>query len=140
MNLDIPVSEMMTRKVVSVKPSQKLNDVKDLFRTGQFHYNIPVIEDNKIKGMVVLTDFMFAIQNEAADREEKNYSDLLIKDIMRERVHTRTSTTPVREIAGMFSGGEAHTVMIVDDGQLKGIVSTADIIRYLVTKQPGSKQ
>lgn len=135
MNLDMTVSTMMTRSVVSVKPTQKLIDVKDLFHQGQFHYNIPVIENNELKGMVVLTDFLFAIRNEPANREENDYSDLLIKDIMREKVVIMPPSTTVREVARMFSDGELHTLMIAEKGQLKGIVSAADIIRWLIQEQ-----
>lgn len=135
MNLDMPVSEMMTKRIVSVKPTQKLTDVKDLFREGQFHYNIPVIENNELKGMVVLTDFLFAIRNESENRKENDYSDLLIKDIMREKVSVVSPTLSIREVARMFSDGELHTLMISEKGQLKGIVSSADIIRWLIQEQ-----
>ncbi len=135
MNLDMPIAEMMTKNVVSVKPNQKLTDVKELFSDGKFHYNIPVIENDQLKGMVVLTDFLFAIKNEPELREENDYSDLYIKDIMRERIYSVSPTTTVREVARVFSDGEVHTIMITDKGQLKGIISTADIIRWLITEQ-----
>lgn len=135
MKLDMQVADMMTRNVVSVKPGQKLSDVKELFGNGNFHYNIPVIENDQLKGMVVLTDFMFAIKNEPELREENDYSNLSVKDIMRERVYTVTPATTVREVARIFADGEAHTIMVADKGQLKGIVSTADIIRWLIREQ-----
>lgn len=135
MNLDTQITDMMTKNVVSVKPNQKLSDVKELFNNGKFHYNIPVIENDQLKGMVVLTDFMFAIRNEPELRETNDYSDLLIKDIMRERIHTVSPTTTVREVARIFSDGEVHTIMVSEKGQLKGIVSTADIIRWLIREQ-----
>jgi CBS-domain-containing membrane protein len=131
MNLDMQIAEMMTKNVVSVK----LSDVKELFSDGKFHYNIPVIENDQLKGMVVLTDFMFAIKNEPELREENDYSDLLIKDIMRERVYTVSPSTTVRQVARIFSDGEVHTIMVTEKGQLKGIVSTADIIRWLIREQ-----
>lgn len=135
MNLDMQVSEMMTKNVVSVKPTQKLSDVKELFANGNFHYNVPVIENDQLKGMVVLNDFMFAIKNEPELREENDYSNLLIKDIMRERVVTVSPTATVREVARIFADGEVHTLMVAEQGKLKGIVSTADIIRCLIKEQ-----
>ena len=98
----------------------------------QFHYNIPDIENNQLKGMVVLTDFMYAINHEPALREENDYSEMLIKDIMREKVPVLPSTASLREVAGVFSSGETHTLMIADNGTLKGIISPADIIRRLL--------
>lgn len=132
MNLDKPVSELMTKDVLSVTPMQLLADVKELLAAKRFHYNIPVIENNKLKGMVVLTDLMFAINHEPANNEEKDYTGLLIKDIMREKVTVISPNATVREVAGVFANGESHSLMIVDDGSLKGIISSADIIRYLL--------
>lgn len=131
----MPVSQMMTRSVLSVKPGQKLNDVKELFQEGQFHYNIPVIENDELKGMVVLTDFMYAMRNEPELREENDYSDLLIKDIMREKVTVVSPDITVRQAARLFSDGELHTLMVSEGGKLKGIVSPADILRWLIAEQ-----
>jgi predicted transcriptional regulator len=135
MNLDMPISALMSTKIISVTPVQKLVDVKDAFGSGQFHYNVPVIENGKLKGMVVLTDFMFAIKSEPAGLEENNYSNLQIKDIMRETVVSVAPGTSIREVARLFSGGEVHTIMVTENGELKGIVSPADILRFLIAEQ-----
>lgn len=132
----MPVAEMMTKNVVSVKPNQNLSDVKELFSNEKFHYNIPVIENGELKGMVVLTDFIFAIKNEPELREENDYSDLRVKDVMRERVYTIPPATTVREAARIFSDGEVHTVMVTENNQLQGILSSADILKWLIKTQP----
>ena len=132
MKLNTPVSEMMTRKVISVKPSQKLHDVKDLFSEGKFHYNLPVIENDELKGMVELNDFMFAIKNAT---ESSDYAGLTIKDIMREKVKVIAPGTAVREVARMFADGEQHSVMVAEGGRLQGIVSSADILRWMINSQ-----
>ena len=134
MKLNTPVSEMMTKKIISVQPSQKLQDVKQLFRAGEFHYNLPVIENDQLKGMVVLTDFMFAIKS-ASDASHADYRNLTIRDIMREDVKTVSPRTSVGEVARLFSSGEQHTVMVVEENRLLGIVSTADIIRLLINRE-----
>lgn len=135
MKLNTPVAEMMTKNVISVKPSQKLQDVKHLFGEGKFHYNLPVIENDTLKGMVVLTDFMFAIKSAAETPMRVDFSDLSIKDIMRETVKVVTPDTTVGEVARLFSDGEQHTVMVAEQGRLLGIVSSADIIRWLINSQ-----
>jgi acetoin utilization protein AcuB len=135
MKLNTPVADMMTKNVVSVTPSQKLNDVKHLFSEGKFHYNLPVIENDTLKGMVVLTDFMFAIKGAAENPARVDFSGLSIKDIMRETVKVVPPSTTVGEVARLFSDGEQHTVMVSEQGRLLGIVSSADIIRWLINAQ-----
>ena len=133
MNLEIPVSRIMTTNVVSASPLQKLIDVKHLFDQKPFHYNIPVTENGKLVGMIVLTDFLYAIKNASPAEEKAGYGNLIVKHIMREHAVTKSSATTIREISELLSSGETHAILIVDNGVIEGIVSTADVIRYFLS-------
>lgn len=134
MNLNIPISEIMTKEVVSVSPAQKLVDVKHIFEKKNFHHHIPVTENGKLKGMISLVDFLYAIKNASLDDEDEEYQKLCVKDIMRESPVTKPSASSLKDIAEELSKGEVHAIVIADDKQLKGIVSTADVIRYFVKR------
>lgn len=132
MSLNTPISKIMTKDVVSVTPSQKLIDVKHIFERKHFHHHIPVTENGKLKGMISLVDFLFAIQKASLDDEEEVYHNLFVKDIMREHPITKPSTSTLKHISEELAKGEIHAVVIADDGYLKGIVSTADVIRFFL--------
>ena len=130
MNLNIPISEVMTREVLTVSPSQKLIDIKHIFEKKNFHHHIPVAEGGKLKGMISLIDFLYAIKNASMDDDEGVYQNLLVKNIMRESPVTKPSSSTLKEVAEELSKGEVHAIVIADNRNVKGIVSTADVIKY----------
>lgn len=132
MNLNIPISEVMTKDVVSVTPSQKLIDVKHIFEKKNFHHHIPVTEKGELKGMISLVDYLYAIKNASLDDDDMAYQNLSVRDIMRENPITKPSASTFKEIAQELSKGEVHAIVIADNQKMKGIVSTADAIRYFL--------
>jgi len=133
--LNKPIDEVMTTDVVTVKPSQKLIDIKHIFEKKSFHHHIPVAEGNKLIGMISLVDFLFAIKNATLDDNDNDYSRLSAKDIMRERPVTISSKTTLKDAAEILSKGDVHAIMVCDEGYIKGIISTADMIHYFLKSE-----
>lgn len=132
MNTDTSIKNVMTKEVVTVTPSQKLIDVKHIFEKKQFHHHIPVAEKGHLKGMISLVDFLYAIKKASLDDDEEVYHNLTVKDIMRECPITKPSSSSLKEVAQELAKGEVHAILISDEGNLKGIISTADVIRYFL--------
>lgn len=132
--LDVPVSEIMTRELVWVRPSQRLIDVKHIFERKNFHHHIPVADNGRLLGMISLIDFLFAIKNASLDDDEEVYNNLFVKDIMREHPVTKSSDASLSEICEELAKGDVHAIVIADNRVLKGIVSTADVIRYFLNR------
>ena len=133
MNLTIPISNIMTKNVVSVSSFQKLVDVKHIFEKKQFHHHIPVVDNGKLTGIISLTDFLYAIKNASFDDDEEIYTTQLVRDIMHENPVTKSSSSTLKDISEELAKGEVHAIVIADNGVLKGIVSTADVIRFFLS-------
>ncbi len=133
MNINTPISEIMTKHVVSVNSSQKLVDVKHIFEKKEFHHHIPVVDDGKLIGIISLIDFMYAIKNASLDDDEAVYTTQLVREIMHKKPITKSSTSTLKEIAEELAKGEVHAIVIADNESLKGIVSTADVIRFFLS-------
>lgn len=82
--------------------------------------------------MISLVDFLYAIKKASLDDDEEVYHTVTVKDIMRECPITKPSSATLNEVATELAKGEVHAILISDDGNLKGIVSTADVIRYFL--------
>jgi CBS domain-containing protein len=75
----------------------------------------------------------------AADRilslKEKSRAELLnavmIKEIMQRRVVTVEPDTPVREAARLMADRKIGCLPVISDGNLVGLVTTTDILRYV---------
>ncbi|NND76849.1 MAG: CBS domain-containing protein [Flavobacteriales bacterium] len=124
------VSEIMTRNVECVSPSQKIIDVKHIYEKKDFHHHIPVVENDMIVGMVSLIDFMRNINNAGLDDDTPIYSELTVNDIMSTDPFFLSPSASIQEVARILAKGEFHAVPVVVEGKVVGIVSTADVIRF----------
>lgn len=133
--MDTPVTEIMTTELVTVAPQQKLIDVKRIFERSEFHHHIPVLEGEELKGIISLVDFMYAIKHASFDDSEEVYHKLCVNDIMTSSPTTLPSTSTFRTVAEELAKGNVHAVLIADNGSLKGIVSTADVIKLFLSSK-----
>jgi CBS domain-containing protein len=135
---EIPITSVMTKEVISVSHSQKLLDVKHIFEKKHFHHHIPVTSENgKLTGMISLIDFLFAIKNASLNDNEEAYHKLLVRDIMRPHPVSITTKNNLLEACNILAEGNVHALTVCEDGILKGIVSTADIIHFFIKTNGG---
>jgi acetoin utilization protein AcuB len=133
MKLSAPISELMTKNVVCVSPNQKIIDLKHIYEKQEFHHHIPVTQNDKLVGMVSLIDFMRAIHNATLDDTEVVYHALYVKDIMTENPVSIPENTPIKEVAEILAKGQFHSVVITENKAVKGIVTTVDLLRFLLS-------
>ena len=132
----ISVTDIMTPNVVCVSPQQKLVDVKHIYEKRDFHHHIPVMENNKLVGMISLLDFMYRINGAGLDDDNEVYSKLTVKDIMTPNPFYLTTSHSVKDIAKELVKGNYRAVPIVDHTmKVVGIVSTADVIKHYLNQE-----
>ncbi|MEZ4923015.1 MAG: CBS domain-containing protein [Crocinitomicaceae bacterium] len=132
MNRNQPISKIMTTDVECVSPDQLILDVKHIYEKRSFHHHIPVVENDKLVGMVSLIDFMRKIHNATLDDNEAVYHEVKVEEIMSRAPAFVTSDTSIEKVAIDLSKGEVHAYVVADGGKVVGIISTADIIRYFL--------
>lgn len=132
MNLNAPISNLMTTNVKCVQPDQKIIDLKRIYEQQKFHHHIPVTENGVLIGMVSLIDFMRAIHDATLDDNEEVYHTKSVKDIMTLNPVTSKEESSIQEVAELLAKGEFHSVVIANNGQVKGIVTTADLLRFFL--------
>lgn len=132
MNLHRTVADIMTKKVVCVEPQQPILDLKHIYEGAPFHHHIPVTEDGKLTGIVSLIDFMRAISDASLDDNDEVYHTKKVSEIMSIHPISVSSNTTIGKVAEILAKGEIHSVIITDEDNVVGIVTTADIIRLLL--------
>lgn len=125
-----PISSIMTRNVVTVSPEQKLLDVKHIYEKKNFHHHIPVLENEKLIGIISLIDFMYHIKGAGIDDNNPVYTELTVKDIMTSNPYYVKPNVSIEVAAEEFNKGKFHAIPVVENNILVGIVTTADLIRY----------
>lgn len=134
MSINDPISSLMTTAVVCISPEQKLLDLKHIYEKNKFHHHVPVVEQGKLVGMVSLIDFMREVSHASLDEEEEVYHRSVVRDIMRINPVAVSPATPIAQVAEILSKGEIRSVVIAEENEIRGIVTTADIIRYFLKK------
>lgn len=130
-----PVSNIMTKEVISVSENDKLEEVVKIFRKKNIRH-LPVRNGKKITGMISRNDInrltFGALFDNQEGADDAIIQMLTIPQVMKADLHMVSSDTPIREVAEIFSSAEYHSLPVVDDNELKGIVTTTDIIKYLL--------
>jgi len=128
------ITEVMTKNVVCVTPEQQLIDVKHIYEKEKFHHHIPVEENGKLVGMVSLIDFMYNISGAGISDDNTVYKELRVKDIMTQKPFYLTTKATIQDVAKVLEEGKYHAVPVLEKNKIVGIVSTADIIKYFLSK------
>jgi CBS domain-containing protein len=133
MILELPVSHLMTKEVTFVHPSEKLLQVKHIFEKKNFHHHIPVIENGKIKGMISLQDFLVEVSGHTLSDSDAIYNVKTAGDIMRSHPVTISSDSTLRHACRVLSHGDVHALVVCENSVVKGMLSTTDIVNYVLT-------
>lgn len=131
-----PVSVIMTKNVHTVNLSDELADVVQTLKKHKIRH-IPVVDGKDVVGIISRTDInrltfgsLFENQDGA---DEAILSMLSVSQVMSSNPRLVQATTTIREVAEIFANEEFHALPVTDDqGKLVGIVTTTDIIKYLL--------
>lgn len=133
-----PISEIMTKDVITLNHTDDLETAESLFKNKKIRH-IPVVSGEQIIGMLSYTDLLRISFADAIDEEEDTvdtvvYNMFTIEQVMAKNLISVNSTTTIKEVAEILSKKEFHAIPVVDDNNLVGIVTTTDLINYLLAQ------
>ena len=130
-----PVSHIMTKDVFTVTESDKLQDAVAIINKNNIRH-LPVLSGNKVSGIISRTDLnrltFGALFENQKGADESVLNMLSIPQVMTSNPRIISSEDSIREVAEIFSKEEYHALPVVDNGELKGIVTTTDVITYML--------
>lgn len=131
-----PISSIMTTTVISLKTKDTLEIAEALFKENNIRH-IPVVGGSKVIGMLSYNDllrisFADAVGYDEQDVDTVVYKMFSIEQVMTKNVVTVNATNTIKEVAEIFSKREFHALPVVDDGRLVGIITTTDLINFLL--------
>lgn len=139
MNLLTPVSELMTKGLITVNPEDKLMTVKKIFDEHRIHH-IPVVRFRKIVGIISKTDLLYFLKGMGNVRhpDAMNEGRLLItraQEIMTTGLGKLEPTDRINVALEVFRENILHALPVVENDELVGILTTHDIIVALADKK-----
>ncbi|TXB62749.1 CBS domain-containing protein [Phaeodactylibacter luteus] len=124
-----PISSIMTRKVVTVRPTDTLEAVKEILFFKHIHH-IPVVEGHRLMGIITSYDLV------RLGKCQDEYRSIKVGDVMTTKVATLSPDDKIGAAAEVFLENLFHGLPIVNEAKdLVGIITTHDILKYEFYKE-----
>ena len=131
----IPVSEIMTTNVITLNVSDAIEDAKIIFEDKSIRH-IPIVKDKTVIGMLSSNDILKIAYADLSENDKdidvSIFDWFTIEQVMTKNLYVVTPETSIEDVGIIFSENEFHALPIVEDGELVGIVTTTDLIKFLV--------
>ncbi len=149
--LDLTAADLMQASVITVGRRMSVADVERVLVEHRIG-GVPVTDaGGLVVGVVSMRDLVERYADELPGRPFASFYDAptwdpdeeygtsrlpestedVAEDVMTGSVHAVEKESSIREVAAKMTKHEIHRVLVIDRGQLIGIVSTTDIVRAI---------
>ncbi|MBI4768770.1 MAG: CBS domain-containing protein [Deltaproteobacteria bacterium] len=146
----VQAKDIMTKEVITVKETTPVSEVAQIL-TEKHISGVPVLNPNhEVVGIVCESDIIdqtkrmhlptvvnlmgyivFLESGKKFEKELKKMIGLIAADIMTREVKTVTPETSLEEIATLMAEFRVHSIPVLDEKNLVGIIGKKDIVRSL---------
>jgi CBS domain-containing protein len=133
-----PVSSIMTKNVQVVDIEDKLDHVSEIIRKHGIRH-VPVVKNQQLVGIISKTDInrlTFSSLFTGQDGSDEAVFEMLnISQVMSHKPRVVREDESIRDIAEILAVEEFHALPVVDSqdaSKLVGIVTTTDVIKYML--------
>lgn len=114
------VMYIMTREVITGRPGMPVGEAKELMRRHHIS-GLPIVDEKAcVVGVFSQTDAL-------------TKDGLYVRDLMTTPAVTLEEVAPIKEAAALMAAKDINRIPVVRQGQLVGVVSRADVVRYVAT-------
>lgn len=136
MKKNVPVSTIMTTSIIKLNITDTLTKAETLFKKNHIRH-IPVVNSNKIVGMLSYTDLLRISFADAVDEDDTIidstvYNMFSVEQVMSKNLVSVSPETTIKATAEILAKREFHALPVCEGNLLVGIVTTTDLIQYLI--------
>jgi len=145
--------EIMEKEVISVTPDTDISRAVEILLKNHIN-GVPVVDEGGVlKGILCQSDLIFQQKNislppiltfldgiiplsssKRMDKEMKKMAASTVSQAMVADPVTVTPDTPISDIAMLMVEKHFHTIPVVQDGKVVGIVGKEDVLKLLINK------
>ena len=137
MRRDEPISKIMATDLVTLNIKDNLVTAEKLFVENKIKH-IPVVRGKEIIGMLSYTDIQRVSYSDVSEDEKSIdsyvYNTFSIEQVMAKNIVAVPPYTPIKDAAELLTKKGFHALPVVEDSELVGIVTTRDLVKYLVAQ------
>ncbi|MBR1610200.1 MAG: CBS domain-containing protein [Methanobrevibacter sp.] len=130
----ITVKEIMSKDLTVVSPTERLVHARRLMKESHVG-RLPVVEDEKLVGMVTSKDLMRAFidfRKKVPEKYQKSQiKEVLVEDIMSFNPTFTSKDTTISEVSKIMMETGFNGLPVVDDEKVVGIITQTDILRLI---------
>jgi len=131
-----PIQHIMTPNPIVLNLNDGLSQAEILFKTHKVRH-LPVVSGDEIKGILSMTDlarisFVDSYDPENFAVDTSVYSMFTLEQIMVRNPQCISPDATIKEAAELFLEVEFHALPVVENNKLVGMLTTTDLIKFLV--------
>ena len=135
MEVNDPVSTIISRPVIVANQSHHFSEVLELFSQHGRHH-LPVVNDeNHLIGIISRSDLLKLFYDPKYKDLKFNIEDIdhtiKLTEIMTPNPITVSSTETIQQAAKLFTDNRIQCLPVVDNGELTGIVTIKDLAQLV---------
>jgi CBS domain-containing protein len=143
--------EIMTTKIITVTPETAVSELAQILATANIGGAPVVDEEGRLLGVVtesdlidqtkkvhiptvvaILDSLIFLERPDKMEKDIRKIAGTVVGDIYTKNPVTVSEETPLDEIATIMAKKHVHTLPVMRDEQLVGVIGKGDIIRTLM--------
>jgi len=129
-----PVSQIMSKDVITVSENDPLILVKEIFEENNFHH-VPVLNKGRLVGIISKSDLLFFLRGFSSqvhvDNDQVRLKTITAGKIMTSGLGKMESTDRINVAIDIFKKNIFHAIPILEKDNLVGIVTPLDILKNL---------
>lgn len=136
----VPVSTIMSKNIIRLNLTDTLTKAEELFKKYKIRH-LPVVNGNKIMGILSYTDLLRISLADGVDENDEVidmtvYNMYTLEQVMAKNLITIQADANIKDAAEILADSEFRALPVLDGTMLVGILTTTDLIKYLL-KQYG---
>lgn len=131
----VKVRDVMMKGPVTLEADDVLDLADDVMSLGRIRH-IPIVEGERVVGVVSQRDLFYSALVKALGFKQREQKDLMrtlrVREVMSQPVITVPADVSVKEAARLMAEKKIGCLPVVEGEKLVGLVTEADILRYVV--------
>lgn len=130
-----PVSELMSREVVTVEANESLSLADDIMQLGRIRHMPVVDEEGELVGILSQRDLfrgaLAATLGFGRRAQNRMLESIRAKEVMKGDVQTIAPDATLGEAADLMLRKKIGCLVVVEDGKIAGILTEADFVKAI---------
>ncbi len=130
------IAKIMSSDLVTIDQSQPVSKARQLLESGDRHH-LPVVDGDDLVGIISWNDILRVTFGDFGDQDGRSLDAILdhtykLSDLANAQPVSIQVSGTVRDAAHQLASNNFHSLPVVDGNKLVGIVTSTDLIQYLV--------